>query len=192
MRTARLGTEIHSPPTGPADPPTIVLISSLGSDRSMWTHQTSALSEEFRVVADDLRGHGDSDVPSGPYSIAELAADVLRVLDDHDVPRAHVVGLSIGGAIAQWIGIHHSDRVDSLTFLCTAPKFGDPARWRDRAATVRTEGVSAVADAIPGARFELHSPAAHVPAVELPERVTGLLQEHVRDVASRSRTGETE
>ncbi|CCQ15965.1 3-oxoadipate enol-lactone hydrolase/4-carboxymuconolactone decarboxylase [Rhodococcus sp. AW25M09] len=137
----------HERTEGPhPDSDTVVLIGSLGSDRSMWNPQVGSLSASAHVLAVDIRGHGQSPVPAGPYSIAELAQDVLTLLDSLALVRVHVVGLSIGGAIAQWIAIHRPERVRTLTLLCTSAKFGEPTQWTDRAATVRASGTSALAD----------------------------------------------
>lgn len=136
-----------TPGTG-SDGATVVLVGSLGSDRSMWDPQIGALSAVADVVAVDLRGHGGSPVPAGPYSIAELAEDVLAVMDSVETPAAHLVGLSLGGAIVQWIAVHRPTRVKSLTLLCTSARFGEPQAWHDRAAATRTDGTSSLADAV--------------------------------------------
>ncbi len=127
---------------------TVVLIGSLGSDRSMWDPQVGALSASVHVLTVDLRGHGRSPVPPGPYSVADLAGDVLALLESLALERVHVVGLSLGGAVAQWIAIHRPERVRTLTLLCTSAKFGVAAQWIDRAATVRASGTAALADAV--------------------------------------------
>lgn len=134
---------------GPGTPSsTVVLIGSLGSERSMWDPQIAGLADVADVVAVDLRGHGKSPVPAGPYSIAEMAEDVLAVLDSLGRDRVHVVGLSLGGAIAQWIAVHRPSRIVSLTLLCTAARFGEPQAWLDRAAAIRSEGTASLADAV--------------------------------------------
>ncbi|SNT45429.1 3-oxoadipate enol-lactonase / 4-carboxymuconolactone decarboxylase [Rhodococcoides kyotonense] len=127
---------------------TVVLIGSLGSDRSMWNPQIHALTTVADVVAVDLRGHGGSPAPTGPYTVAELAEDVLAVLDSLGRERVHVVGLSLGGAVGQWLAVHRPKRVDSLTLLCTSARFGEPQGWSDRAATVRSSGTESLADAV--------------------------------------------
>lgn len=127
---------------------TVVLIGSLGSDRSMWDPQVGALSASVHVLTVDLRGHGRSPVPPGPYSVADLAGDVLALLESLALERVHVVGLSLGGAVAQWIAIHRPERVRTLSLLCTSAKFGEAAQWIDRAATVRASGTAALADAV--------------------------------------------
>lgn len=127
---------------------TVVLIGSLGSDRSMWDPQIPALTAVADVVAVDLRGHGKSPVPDGPYSVRDLAEDVLAVMDSQSIESAHLVGLSLGGAVAQWIAVHRPARVRSLSLLCTSAKFGDPSGWMDRAAAARTGGTESLADAV--------------------------------------------
>lgn len=132
---------------------TVVLIGSLGSDRSMWNPQVGALADVVNVIAVDLRGHGESPAPDGPYSIADLAGDVLSVLDAHSLDSAHIVGLSIGGAVAQWIAVHRPARVETLTLLCTSARFGEPQAWIDRAEHARGHGTESLADAVVGRWF---------------------------------------
>jgi 3-oxoadipate enol-lactonase/4-carboxymuconolactone decarboxylase len=127
---------------------TVVLVGSLGSDRSMWDPQISGLVHVADVVAVDLRGHGSSPTPPGPYSVREMAEDVLAVMDSLSRDRVHLVGLSLGGAIAQWIAVHRPARVAGLTLLCTSARFGEPQSWTERAAAVREKGTDSLADAV--------------------------------------------
>ncbi|MET0198063.1 MAG: 3-oxoadipate enol-lactonase [Rhodococcus fascians] len=127
---------------------TVVLVGSLGSDRSMWDPQVAGLVEFADVIAVDLRGHGSSPVPDGPYSVGDMAEDVLAVMDSLGRDRVHLVGLSLGGAIAQWIAVHRPARVLGLTLLCTSARFGDPQSWIDRAATARATGTDSLADTV--------------------------------------------
>ena len=143
---ATLSHEVSGPRS--ADIPVLVLLGSLGSDRSMWDAQVRDLSRDHTVVAVDHRGHGDSEVVPGPCTIADLSADVLALLDSLGVDRFHVAGLSLGGAVAQWLAVHEPTRVLSVALLCTAAKFGESANWADRAAAVREGGTAAVADAV--------------------------------------------
>ena len=92
--------EVHHVVTGPSDAPVVVLSNSLGSTHRMWDAQAESLAQRFRVVRYDTRGHGESPVPPGPYSIDDLADDVVALLDRLEVPRAHLVGLSLGGMTA--------------------------------------------------------------------------------------------
>ncbi|EME21013.1 bifunctional 3-oxoadipate enol-lactonase/4-carboxymuconolactone decarboxylase PcaDC [Rhodococcus triatomae] len=143
--TVTLAHELTGPGPGA---PTVVLLGSLGSDRSMWDPQVRTLSDRFNVLAVDLRGHGASPTPPGPYTVAELGGDVLALLDALALPAAHVVGLSLGGAVAQWLATHSSRRVQTLTLLCTSARFGEPTGWLDRAAAVRSEGTESIAEAV--------------------------------------------
>lgn len=127
---------------------TIVFLGSLGSDRSMWQPQVDDLGSDHRTVALDLRGHGESPAPSGPYSVPELAEDVLAKLAALELDAVHIVGLSLGGAVAQQIALTAPERVATLSLLCTSAKFGEPQPWLDRAATVRTSGTASIADAV--------------------------------------------
>ena len=90
--------EVHRVVEGPPDAPVLVLSNSLGSMLTVWDPQIPALSEHFRVVRYDLRGHGASPVPPGPYDIADLGADLLGVLDRLGVEQADLAGLSLGGS----------------------------------------------------------------------------------------------
>lgn len=143
---ATLSHEVSGPRS--ADTPVVVLLGSLGSDRSMWDAQVRDLSTDHTVVAVDHRGHGGSEVVPGPFTVADLAEDVLALLDSLEVDVFHVVGLSLGGAVAQWLAVNEPARVRSAALLCTAARFGEPAGWIERAAAVRGGGVSAVADAV--------------------------------------------
>jgi len=105
---------------GPDDPETVALVEGLGYGRWMWNWQRDRLADEgYRVVVWDNRGAGDSDAPEGPYSIAEMASDLDAVLADAGIDRAHVVGASMGGMIAQQYALDY-DRAESLGLLCTS------------------------------------------------------------------------
>jgi 3-oxoadipate enol-lactonase len=133
---------------GPDGAPVLVLGSSLGTDLRMWEPQLPALSRHFRVVRYDHRGHGSSEVPAGPYSLADLAGDVLALLDHLGVGRAHLGGLSLGGMVAMWLAAHAPARVDRVVLFCTSAYLPPPQGWLDRAATVRDGGTAAVVDAV--------------------------------------------
>jgi 3-oxoadipate enol-lactonase len=140
--------KLHHVSDGPADAPPLVLLCSLGSTVDMWAPQRRELADEFRLISIDNRGHGGSPVPDGPYEVADLARDVLETLDDLDVRRAAFAGVSLGGAIAQWIGLNAPDRATSLAMLCTAARFPNADTFRERAATARADGVASIADAV--------------------------------------------
>src|SRR4051812_13058561 len=138
---------VHHVVTGPADAPVLVLSNSLGSSLAMWDGQVEALAERFRLVRYDIRGHGRSPVPAPPYSIEDVGADLVALLDHLGVERAHVAGLSLGGMTGMWLAINHPERLDRLVLLCTSAKLGPPEMWAERARTVRAEGTGAVAEA---------------------------------------------
>ncbi|MBR7194163.1 MULTISPECIES: 3-oxoadipate enol-lactonase [unclassified Gordonia (in: high G+C Gram-positive bacteria)] len=143
-----MSAQVHAVVTGRPDGPAVVLSNSLGSTHRMWDSQVAALEERFRVVRYDTRGHGDSPVPPGPYSIDELADDVIALLDRFDLERAHLVGLSLGGMTMMRVAARNPERVDRLALLCTAAYLPPAQGWTDRAALVRADGTSAVAAAV--------------------------------------------
>jgi 3-oxoadipate enol-lactonase len=136
----------HHRVTGPEDAPVLVLSNSLGTTLRMWDPQAKALARTFRLVRYDTRGHGGSDTPPGPYSIEDVGRDVLDLLDDLGVEKAHFAGLSLGGMTGQWLGINAPERIDKLVLLCTSPKMGPAQMWVDRAKTVREQGTEAIVD----------------------------------------------
>jgi 3-oxoadipate enol-lactonase len=134
--------------TGREDGPVVVLSNSLGSTYQMWNAQVAALEERFRVVRYNIRGHGGSPVPDGPYSIDDLADDLVALLDRLGVGRAHLVGLSLGGMTALRVAARDAERVDRLAVLCTGAQLPPASGWTDRATTVRSGGSGAVATAV--------------------------------------------
>lgn len=135
--------------TGPDDAPVLLLGGALGSTQAIWRAQAEALSDRFRVVTFDHRGHGKSEVPGGPYAIADLGADVLALMDELEVERASYAGISLGGMVGLWLGAHAPSRIDRLVVMCAAALSPvGPEPWNERAATVRQDGVAAVADGV--------------------------------------------
>ena len=148
--TGMSAVALHHVEDGPAGGPAVLLLGSLGSTTAMWDGQVPALARSFRVLRPDLRGHGGSPVPEGPYEIADLGADVVALLDRLGIASAHVAGLSLGGMTAMWLAVHAPDRVDALTLLCTSARLGPPDAWATRAAQVRADGTGAVAGSVVG------------------------------------------
>lgn len=138
---------------GPEDAPVLVLSSSLGTTHELWDGQVPELARAFRVLRYDHRGHGGSDVPPGPYTVAQLAADVLGLLDRLGLGRVSFCGLSLGGAVGMWLASRAPERIERLALCCTSARFGTTELWTERARTVRAEGVEAVADATMGRWF---------------------------------------
>jgi 3-oxoadipate enol-lactonase len=107
---------------GPEDGPAVLLIMGLGYPAAMWFRQLPALTEHYRVIRVDNRGAGHTgDVPGAPYTVETMTADCLAVLDEAGVTTAHVVGISMGGLMAQEIALTAPNRVRSLTLLATHP-----------------------------------------------------------------------
>jgi pimeloyl-ACP methyl ester carboxylesterase len=95
--------------------PPLVLVMGIGYESSLWKlAQVPALAKKFRVIIFDNRDVGRSSKARGPYSIADMADDLVGLLDTLDIPRAHILGLSMGGMIAQQVAIRHPTRVDRL------------------------------------------------------------------------------
>ena len=134
--------------TGPADAPAVVFSNSLGATVEMWDAQARALSGRYRVIRYDTRGHGRSPAVAAPLSVERLAADLGGLIAGLGIDRAHVVGLSLGGMTAQALAIHHPERVASLVLMATAPHLPPADGWDARAATVETQGLGAIADAV--------------------------------------------
>ena len=139
-----LGHDVH----GPADAPVLVLGSSVGTDRTLWDAALPRLADRFRVVRYDHRGHGASPVPPGPYDLAGLAGDVVRLLDALGVERAHVAGVSLGGMVSMQLAATAPERVDRLGLVCTSAHVPPASTWLERAATARTAGMGALVDAV--------------------------------------------
>jgi 3-oxoadipate enol-lactonase len=249
---------LHHTVSGPADAPPLVLGNSLGTDLHMWDALVQQLGDRFRIVRFDHRGQGASDVPEGPYDIADLGEDVVALLDELEIDAAAFCGVSIGGMVGLWLGAHAPERVTRLIVCCSSAYPAPKETWAERAATVREAGGTApivdavvarwvtppfaaahpevvtelkdmlraspadgyaaccgvlehldlrpdlervraptlvvagagdhalppehseqIAHGIPGARYELLDPGAHIPMVERPEAVAALILEHL-------------
>ena len=109
---------------GPADAPTLVLSNSIGTTLRMWDGQIPTLATRYRVLRYDLRGHGGSDVPVGAYSFDRLGRDVVELLDALGIDAVTFCGLSLGGFIGQWLGIHVPERIETLILANTSPYLG--------------------------------------------------------------------
>lgn len=129
---------------GPEDRPPIVLLHALGFDSGIWEPQREALAAAHRVIRLDLRGHGGSDAPPGPYNLELLARDVLAVCNDLGLSRFHLCGLSLGGLVALWLAVRYSDRLASACFANTAPRIGSHEGWEERIAAVRQGEMEAI------------------------------------------------
>lgn len=132
--------------SGKEDTPVVVLGHSLASSLVMWRPQMDELNRHFRVLCYDTRGHGGTDAPAPPYTLAQLGEDAMALLDALDMGVVHWVGLSMGGMIGQCIVLDNPERFKSLTLCDTAavlPKEADPV-WQERIDLARREGMTAL------------------------------------------------
>lgn len=135
---------------GTPNSPVLVLSNSLGSDMGMWDELVPLLLPYFRVLRYDTRGHGRSIEPAHPHgpslTIAQLGQDVVDLLDRLGIKNAYFCGLSMGGLIGQYLGIHHPERIKKLVLSNTAAKIGDAERWNSRIDTIAKQGLAAIVD----------------------------------------------
>ncbi|MFY9838908.1 MAG: 3-oxoadipate enol-lactonase [Xanthobacteraceae bacterium] len=141
------GCIIHVEVEGPQNAPVLMLSNSLGTNLHMWDDQVASWTRHFRLVRYDRRGHGQSSVPKGPYTMERLGRDVLAVMDALDVAKINWCGLSMGGMVGQWLGAQAPGRVDKLVLSNTSSFFPDKSIWEGRLKTVRDKGLAAIVDA---------------------------------------------
>jgi 3-oxoadipate enol-lactonase len=140
------GARIWFTVEGRSGAPALLLSHALGTSGELWNRQTGPLSQHFRLIRYDGRGHGRSTVPAGPYTLEQLGRDALAVLDAASVERAHVCGVSLGGQVALWLGANAPDRVRRLVPANTGARIGTAALWDDRIAAVRSTGLAPLAE----------------------------------------------
>jgi 3-oxoadipate enol-lactonase len=159
------GIRIYHELSGPEGAPVVMLSNSLGTRLEMWDPQMEALGR-YRVLRYDSRGHGRSDAPPGPYSIALLGEDALALLDALGIEQVHFCGLSKGGMVGQWLGTHHGDRLLSLTLCATAARIGSAELWNQRIEQSAQDGMAALVDGVAERWFTAAYRAAPRPEVE--------------------------
>ena len=165
------GVEIQYNFDGPAEAPVLVLSNSLGTDLHMWDKVVPGLCQRFRVLRYDTRGHGQSSVTEPPYTIPQLAQDLLLLLDHLHLDRVDLCGLSLGGITAIWLAIHEPSRFNRLIFANTSPRILGPKAWDERIAFVRAAGMHELAKATMPRWFTACFLAADPKAVDLPMSV---------------------
>ena len=141
------GGHLHYELTGPTNAPALVLSNSLGTNFSMWDAQMSELRKNYRVLRYDTRGHGQSEVTSGPYSFEQLGRDVLALADALDIGHFSFCGLSMGGVTGLWLGIHAGKRLHKIVLCSTGAKIGNAETWDARIEAVRKGGTKSIAAA---------------------------------------------
>jgi 3-oxoadipate enol-lactonase len=155
--TARLHYTDVGPPTAPA----ILLGPSLGATTACWNAQRDVLATQYRVVSYDHRGHGGSEALEEECSIADLASDVVTLLDELNLDRVSYAGVSLGGMVGIWLAAHVPERIERLALVCTSANLGAPDYWRARADVVRAEGMHRIVDAVVDRWFTPAFSSAH-------------------------------
>ena len=140
---------------GEGGKPFLIFSHSIGTDHGMWAPQAADLQSHFRVLRYDTRGHGASDAPSGEYSVEMLGRDVLALTNSIGIEKFAFCGLSMGGAIGQWLALHAADRLTALVLANSSPQFTPRSNWETRIKAVREGGMAAVADLVMGRLFAI-------------------------------------
>jgi 3-oxoadipate enol-lactonase len=142
------GSRLFYTLSGATTSPVLLFSNSLGTTLDMWEPQLAAFESRYRILRYDMRGHGQSDVAPGPFSIATLGQDVVALLDELQIPEVHFCGLSVGGVIGQWLGVNAAQRLASLVLCNTAAKIGTPETWNKRIADVTQDGMASITEAV--------------------------------------------
>lgn len=134
---------------GPAGGAPLMFSNSLGSKLEMWDDQVAHFARRFRVIRYDVRGHGETSSPPGPYSMAMLAQDALRILDTLHIHKTDWVGCSMGGMVGMWLLTHHRDRISRAVLGNTSAFMGPPATdWNARIRMAHRDGMGAIAESV--------------------------------------------
>jgi 3-oxoadipate enol-lactonase len=132
---------------GPDQAPVLVLSSSLGTTRDMWLPQLPTLLFRWRVLRFDHPGHGESPIWPAPVTVSAIGQAVIDLLQNLDCHKVSFCGLSLGGAVAQWLGANAPERIERLILCCTAASFAADV-YRQRAVAVREQGIRPLAGSI--------------------------------------------
>lgn len=149
MPTVKLpDAELYYEYSGPEGAPVLVLSNSLGTNLHIWDGQIADFTKHFRLLRYDTRGHGKSSVTPGPYSLAQLSDDVLRLLEALQLSQVFFCGVSMGGMTAMFLGIHAPFRLTKIVTCSAAAKIGTPESWNARIDAVKKGGMKAVASTV--------------------------------------------
>src|SRR6266540_4022088 len=147
------GVSLHHRFDGGGRAPTLVLSNSLATTLELWDDNVAALVQRYRILRYDHRGHGRSPVPAGPYTVEELAEDVLQLIDELGLERVSFCGLSLGGAVGMALALRVPERLERLVLCCTSAQFAPPEKWLERARTARSDGLEPLVDGTLGRWF---------------------------------------
>jgi 3-oxoadipate enol-lactonase/4-carboxymuconolactone decarboxylase len=143
----------------------LVLINSLGSDLRIWDEVVAPLAARHKILRYDKRGHGLSDTPPAPYTLRDHTTDLLGLLDHLHIDQAILIGISVGGMIAQDLAVWQPDRVRTLVLCDTGAKIGTTQSWNERIEAVENNGMKSIAEAVLSRwvtpAFVLAQPAAY-------------------------------
>jgi 3-oxoadipate enol-lactonase len=128
--------------------PVLVFSNGLGTNVHMWDGQIEAFSEHFRILRYDVRGHGQSTVTPGPYTLAQLSRDLVHLIDFLKLDRVDFCGLSMGGMTGMFLGVNAANRFHKLVLCNTASKFASEDMWNKRIQAVESGGMKEVASSI--------------------------------------------
>ena len=144
MKIKANGIEMHYTLDGPASGPVVTLSHSLATDLSMWDPQLKPLSQRYRVLRYDTRGHGGTEAPKGAYSLDLLAEDARQLLQALSIARTHWVGLSMGGMIGQTLALKAPEIFLSLSLCDTSSRIPAEAKpmWDERIKTANEQGMA--------------------------------------------------
>jgi len=142
------GIQIHFCDEGPEDAAVLIFSNSIATDLTVWDDVASRLTPYFRVIRYDARGQGKSDAPTGPYTIAQMADDVIALMDYLGLMNASFCGLSLGGMVGMWLASHHPERIEKLVLCNTAVSVPPPEGWDARANVAKEGGMAAILPAV--------------------------------------------
>lgn len=146
----------------------VTFVTGIANDLTMWDGQVPALERDFRILRYDLRGHGGSEATAGPYSMKLLVEDLLGLVNQLRIETISLVGLGLGGAIAQAFAIEHAERVENLVPCCCrarmVPDFA--AMWHKLRGTVQEQGLEAIVEPTVQRWFSEEFKAAHPEVLE--------------------------
>ncbi|MGZ4899847.1 MAG: 3-oxoadipate enol-lactonase, partial [Candidatus Angelobacter sp.] len=160
---------------GRSNLPALVLSHSLGCDHSMWAPQMPDLLHHFQVLRYDTRGHGASGVPAGDCTLEQLGQDVLGLAEKLGLAKFAFCGLSMGGAVGQWLAVNAPQRLTALVLANTSPKFGTPDTWDARLKAVLEGGMPAIVDAVMQRFFSLQNQSPHRQAATFAQSTRAVL-----------------
>jgi 3-oxoadipate enol-lactonase len=140
--------QLHYRFDGPAELPVLLLSNCLGTNLSMWDAEVLLFTPHFRLLRYDSYGHGASTFAGGNFKIDRLGQDVVRLLDHVEIAKVSFCGLSVGGLVGQWLGLHAVERLNKLVLSNTAAHIGSADGWNARIDAVKKRGLASIAESI--------------------------------------------